>query len=255
MKRKPSRPLPEISPGEFLVLGALLAGPRDWGSLREAIDWRGTSLEYVVRKLHDSGFVRRARVTVYASARRTDERRRLLAITPAGKAAWLEFADWTAFTAQRFSAQGAGEGPEIVAADSIPRQRPPNRNERRRLLRAAHPALNRLCRLAWGLPGVSIAELAALDVGDFDRGEGMLRVGGERWITVEGDAAQVLAEAAGERDAGPLILNGRGRRWTAKAANQSFRKLRARLKLSRAVQLRGQNRRVIRPAYRSQKGA
>src|SRR5581483_7712262 len=78
--------------------------------------------------------------------------------------------------------------------------------------------------------GVRVAELAGLDVGDLDLGEGAVRVlgkgGKERIVPVGVKAVEALraylAETGG-RTAGPLFLNARGRRLTVRSVHRIVR--------------------------------
>jgi len=108
-------------------------------------------------------------------------------------------------------------------------------DESEALLRAERPPTVRGARTRAILEllyatGVRVAELAGLDVGDLDLGEGAVRVlgkgGKERIVPVGVKAVEALraylAETGG-RTAGPLFLNARGRRLTVRSVHRIVR--------------------------------
>lgn len=240
------KPVPTLTAAEFLILAPLIGGRElPFADLRGEVDWQPGDAHgflYAVRKLVAAGFLERRRIVVRVIERRRDEALQAVVATKAGENAWVEFVDWVTFTAGQVDGKANGKRFDVIRRERAhPVHRPPGDEERALILEAAHDELARFCRVLWGLPDtVTVRDLVAVDVDDFDAGTSQLRVDG-RSIAVEGDAAAAVRQAIDGREAGPLFLNRAGKRWTQTIVAQSFAKLRRRLQLPRAVKLRGRN--------------
>ena len=109
------------------------------------------------------------------------------------------------------------------------------------MLLHASAKFGRMLRGAWALPDVSIADLAAADVSDWDPRGCELAVGcgaRRRRVPLSDEAKAVMNEAIGFRTAGPIFVPIRAERFHRELVQLEFRDLRGRASIPPEVKLR-----------------
>lgn len=135
--------------------------------------------------------------------------------------------------------------PTIKKPPGNQRERVPTDEEFKAVLAIAKPTFAMVLKgLRW--TGARPNELAKATIADWDREANLIvlldhktarKTGRPRTIGVGQDVRALLEEVIGERQAGPIFLNDRGKAWTENAMSHSFRRLRDKLGLSKDLVL------------------
>lgn len=145
----------------------------------------------------------------------------------------ISFDQW-----QKFAVK-AGHLPKLLVTEfekpgSRERDRIPTDEENATVLRLAKPDFSLMFR-ALRLCGARPGELCKATIADIDRAEGVISLADHktagktkkpRRIAIGHALEQLLAEAIGTREIGPIFLTARGKAWTVPALGQVFRRIR-----------------------------
>ena len=255
-KRYPNSPMPAVTSRRFLILAGLLNGQElTRMELCSEIDWNPVIPNFVrqTNALHCAGYVEKVRVTVSGKVREEVRYR----ITAAGRRAWQECIDYYVFVAEQYG-RGSGDatngggsrnGRVLHRAPIPPNRNPPKTDrwmtaeERKRLFAVcSNDCFRRLVVALQELKSLTVAEVGALDVGDFDLETSELVIRSKRAecrLPVSPELATVIVESIGERTSGPLFPASLGGRWTTDMAGRVFRTLRGPARIPVDVMLRG----------------
>jgi len=227
--------IPQLTHQAFFVLSLLIRH----GELRAAEVVRRAegiaSVNELLRKLHRRGLVDKREATLRGRA----PRETIFSATRHGRDAFQDQLDFYLCVAQGTGAEGGTRKAE--GGKRTDRKRGATPAERERLLAVAPLEFAPLLATVWELADVSIDELAAADVGDFDAAAGRLTVGDgdcRRDVALSPEATEAVAQAAGARDDGPLFVPRKRRRWNVARASEAFRQLRKRAGVSADVGMR-----------------
>lgn len=241
-KRWPRSDFPELSHSRFFMLSGLIDGSEKTRfEICKTIGWRTSAPNFfrLINLMIRSGLVEKSAVTLEC-----DESNVRFLITDAGRQAWQESLDFYLFAAERFgNAAKPAETIRVVRRRPIAmRKRLTHRMlspaEERRLFQGCSAAVRRLVIASRELSGLSLEEITALNVGEFDVRTGEI-VHGNCRLPVSDDLEREIRDAIGNRKAGPLFCNRRGGRWSVNSAGTAFMRARRKAGISADVVLRG----------------
>jgi hypothetical protein len=258
---------PGLTIHRWLVLSPLLDGrEHSFDDVRTAIRWGAKSesnLYMAIFYLHRDGLIRRFRVTTtraVATPRGQKIKNALvLKITDKGRRAWVEFADFCAFVAQRFAVKPAKSGRPSRPETEVSRREIPiggyagwatrrkgdaaaSAEQYRQVVEASSPPLRRLY-VAIHEMRATVDEAIGLAIAGVDWKARLVRLrgtdGATRPIAIGADLEAVLREAIGDRRRGYVFTNYRGEPWLKANVYQHFRRVRRSLGFAASVKIRG----------------
>ena len=217
----PASAFPVLTLRQFQVLAAIADGKAH--SRQEILrggcaDIEASHLSRILSNLARGGFLGRRRGGVGKPVG--------LSITSRGLRSCRAFGAYVATTTASVEwadpLETADVAPEVAMAPMV--ERLAVGQEECRLLARASPEFALAYRVLHSLPA-SVVELAALNVDDVDLARHRMRVGNRGFVALEGIAWQLVCQAVGGRQTGPLIQTTRGRRWSPGNLLATFRRL------------------------------
>lgn len=225
--------IPTIGHREFSILSVLLdGGLRSMNDLREVlqVQWMSrASLTKNCTRLVRGGLIERR--DALGRRRGRPCRIAVLSITPDGRQAWRETADFYSFLLGEFQSPPPSErflsvGEVRGAAARL--RRLPTPAEARRIARHATPAELLFWRILQQTQELRQAEICALSVPDVDPQARTVHVRGSRRrsLTAGPGLLNLLLQAIGERSAGLVLLREDGSAWTPRRFRRRWMLLR-----------------------------
>jgi DNA-binding MarR family transcriptional regulator len=238
----------DLRRNEFLFLSALLDGrPRTIEEIAAFAGWKlcQPHVAKFVRQHSRYGWIERGR---FHQATRC---RSAYRITPSGKRAWKEEADWWLHNVAKATKKKGGRLEPKRDFKIVPLRieqrrsdRPPTAEEAERLLSRAPREFALLCRALW-LRVFTFRELAALRVEDVSLAAGTVHVplnGRRRRMPLAPELKPIVKAAIGDRETGLVFHNQLGRAWQSQRVSLVFAHLRRAGGLPREIALRGRTR-------------
>jgi hypothetical protein len=248
---------PALTHRDFEFLSPFLDGkPWRLNVVVKELQWNRAkcAVSLVLTHLQERGLVERVRWGFERRASRHLPRPIGYRITPAGKRAWAESADYYLYFIKRFGnpatsntgtrhpgePEGATAAAPLVDPPAGPDRRPTSA-EAAALLAASPPWLAHICRAVW-CDELALETLVTLDVTDVDLAKGAVSVpdgADRRLVRMSHELCDAAGEAIGNRRAGPLFRNLYGERLLFRRALKAFTRVRDRVGIPRNVKLRG----------------
>jgi hypothetical protein len=215
---------PRLTPSWFRIFAALVSGPKFGPELRDVAGGREDSFFDAIERAIQLGFVEKERAYGF-DRRKEDKRHRPLflcrySLTRAGREAFEDtfayYSEW--YERSRMPGRQTPDRTVVLvepASDGtfVP-EKPPDADDRAKLLRGAKPYLALFLRAVWA--GLLPKEICPLNYGDWSpRMRSVEGRGKRRPATIRITAAlrAVLDEAAATRDGGRVFSSVGGERW------------------------------------------